>query len=188
MPARLSRLSELRSCGKASKGAHLAGRWRGMHHLGPQQAQWLSCPPGACSFSCTPLKSESQAPGTTSCFLTLSGMPVPLPGPRCPSPVALPLPSGRHFLPPSSVPPTSLHHVFVIPSNLPPNPPWIALILVKLRCELKTRQRHSAASRIQSFSPACRLPSPRTPPRPLTHDTPSSRGRGLSTNGPAFFS
>lgn len=46
-----------------------------MHHLGPQQAQWLSCPPGACSFSCTPLKSESQAPGTTSCFLTLSGMP-----------------------------------------------------------------------------------------------------------------
>lgn len=45
MPARLTRLSELRSCGKASKGAHLGGlEGEEVHHQGAS-ASPVSVPP-----------------------------------------------------------------------------------------------------------------------------------------------
>lgn len=94
VPARLTRLSELRSCGKASKGAHLVGR-RGreeVHHPaapGPQlQLHLLE----------TRIPS-THAPSTTFCVLTL--------------------PAPPSSLPHSPAPPVSLHGPLVIASSLP---------------------------------------------------------------------
>lgn len=98
VPARLTRLSELRSCGKASKGAHLVGRrgCEGVCHPGALAA------PAPTAVATNPLETQipsTHAPSTASCVLTL-----------------LAPPSG---LPHSPAPPISLHGSLVIASSLP---------------------------------------------------------------------